>query len=77
MTQRQNRRKKGLGQEQRLEDEKQWEAAEQAQRRTARIAEGRAAKDGSEFTNKAVKESVWTGNGAEVVEKSLALENRS
>lgn len=70
--QRQNRRKKELEQEQRQEDERQRKAAEEAQRRTARIAEGRAAKDGSEFTNKAVKESVWTANGAKAADKSTA-----
>ncbi|VBB72666.1 Putative protein of unknown function [Podospora comata] len=63
--QRQNRRKKELEQEQRQEDERQRKVAEEAQRRQARIAEGRAAKDGSEFTNKAVKESVWTAGKTE------------
>ncbi|KAK0669430.1 hypothetical protein QBC41DRAFT_223998 [Cercophora samala] len=63
--QRQNRRKKELEQEQRQEDERQRKVAEEAQRRQARIAEGRAAKDGSEFTNKAVKESVWTAGKPE------------
>ncbi|KAK0729334.1 hypothetical protein B0T21DRAFT_292555 [Apiosordaria backusii] len=69
--QRQNRRKKELEQEQRQEDERQRKIAEEAQRRQARIAEGRAAKDGSEFTNKAVKESVWTaGNGTKTETKT-------
>ncbi|KAK4181673.1 hypothetical protein QBC36DRAFT_39706 [Triangularia setosa] len=62
--QRQNRRKKELEQEQRQEDERQRKVAEEAQRRQARIAEGRAAKDGSEFTNKAIKESVWAAGNS-------------
>ncbi|KAK4161984.1 hypothetical protein QBC43DRAFT_216374 [Cladorrhinum sp. PSN259] len=63
--QRQNRKKKEQEQEQRREDEKHRKAAEEAQRRVARIAEGRAAKDGSAFmTAQTQKPSVWTGNEA-------------
>ncbi|KAH6610454.1 hypothetical protein Trco_000474 [Trichoderma cornu-damae] len=64
--QRQNRKKAEAAKAAREETEKERKALEEKQRRTARIAEGRAAKDGSEFMA-AVNgnKSVWDGaNGA-------------
>ncbi|CAM1506978.1 Fc.00g066190.m01.CDS01 [Cosmosporella sp. VM-42] len=58
--QRQNRKKAEAAKEARLEAEKERKGLEEKQRRQARIAEGRAAKDGSQFTTAAVKSSSWT-----------------
>ncbi|KOS19079.1 hypothetical protein ESCO_000999 [Escovopsis weberi] len=68
--QRQNRKKAEAAKAAREEAEKERKILEENQRRTARIAEGRPAKDGSEFTNGAKgMQSSWTHigrNGAEV-----------
>ncbi|KAK3330145.1 hypothetical protein B0H66DRAFT_47321 [Apodospora peruviana] len=63
--QRQNRQKAEAAKLERRETEKQRQVALEAQRRLARISEGRAAKDGSAFMAAAAKpaQSVWTGNG--------------
>ncbi|KAK8070143.1 hypothetical protein PG994_006759 [Apiospora phragmitis] len=57
--QRQNRKKAEAAKAARLEEEQERKKLEEAQRRQARIAEGRAAKDGSAYTTAAAKESVW------------------
>lgn len=62
--QRQNRLKAEAAKAEREEIEKQRKVDMEAQRRQARIAEGRAAKDGSTFVAAQAKPSVWTGNGA-------------
>ncbi|ROW14837.1 hypothetical protein VPNG_03808 [Cytospora leucostoma] len=61
--QRQNRLKAERAKADREEDEKVRKALLETQRRTAREAEGRAAKDGSTFIA-AQKPSPWTGTGA-------------
>jgi len=61
--QRQNRQKAEAAKALREEAEKQRKVDMEAQRRQARIAEGRAAKDGSGFMAAQAKQSVWTGNG--------------
>lgn len=58
--QRQNRQKAEAAKALREETEKQRKVDMEAQRRQARIAEGRPAKDGSAFT---AAQSAWTGNG--------------
>ncbi|KAG6015033.1 hypothetical protein E4U43_005857 [Claviceps pusilla] len=61
--QRQNRKKAEAAKEAREEAEKERKALEEKQRRTARIAEGRAAKDGSQFVASTNGANSWT-NGA-------------
>lgn len=61
--QRQNRLKAERAKAEREEEEKVRKALMEAQRRKAREAEGRAAKDGSAFMT-AQKPSPWTGTGA-------------
>lgn len=58
--QRQNRKKAEAAKAAREEAEKERKVLEEKQRRTARIAEGRAAKDGSQFTAAKVGKSAWT-----------------
>lgn len=58
---RQNRKKREAEQEARADAEAQRKIMEENQRRTARLAEGRAAKDGSGFVAKAAAASVWKG----------------
>ncbi|KAL0474280.1 hypothetical protein QR685DRAFT_593103 [Neurospora intermedia] len=63
--QRQNRKKAEAEKAAREEAEKARQVLLEKQRREARIAEGRAAKDGSAFmAAQAAKSSAWTGNGA-------------
>ena len=62
--QRQNRQKAEAAKALREETEKQRQVDMEAQRRQARIAEGRPAKDGSAFMAAQAKQSAWTGNGA-------------
>ncbi|TVY27350.1 hypothetical protein LHYA1_G003001 [Lachnellula hyalina] len=63
--QRQNRKKAEAKKLAREEDEKERQVTLEQQRRTARIAEGRAAKDGSSFTaTKAPTESAWIASPA-------------
>lgn len=62
--QRQNRQKAEAAKLAREEAEKQRQVLLEKQRREARIAEGRAAKDGSAFMAAQAAKSVWTGNGA-------------
>jgi hypothetical protein len=62
--QRQNRQKAEAAKALREETEKHRKTDMEAQRRQARIAEGRAAKDGSAFMAQAQQQSAWTGNGA-------------
>jgi len=61
--QRQNRQKAEAAKVAREEAEKQRQVALEAQRRLARISEGRAAKDGSAFMASQVAQSAWKGNG--------------
>ena len=61
--QRQNRKKAEAAKEVRAEAELERKALEEKQRRAARVADGRPAKDGSQFTAAAVANSAWT-NGA-------------
>ncbi|KAJ4394368.1 hypothetical protein N0V93_003585 [Gnomoniopsis smithogilvyi] len=58
--QRQNRQKRELEKAEKEEAEKLRKVAEEAQRRTARLAEGRPAKDGSGFAA-AQKANAWAG----------------
>ncbi|KAH6689142.1 hypothetical protein F5X68DRAFT_77710 [Plectosphaerella plurivora] len=58
--QRQNRKKAEERKLAREEDEKERKVLMEKQRRTAREAAGVPAKDGSQFTNAAVKSSAWT-----------------
>lgn len=60
--QRQNRQKAEAAKALREETEKQRKVDMEAQRRQARIAEGRPVKDGSTFTAQ-TQQSAWTGNG--------------
>ncbi|KAK1757457.1 hypothetical protein QBC47DRAFT_156754 [Echria macrotheca] len=62
--QRQNRQKNEAAKALREETEQQRQVALEAQRRAARIAEGRAAKDGSSFMASQAQPSVWLSNGA-------------
>jgi len=62
--QRQNRQKVEAAKVEREEAEKQRQVALEAQRRLARVSEGRAAKDGSAFMASQAAQSAWTGNGA-------------
>ncbi|KAG5930187.1 hypothetical protein E4U42_002741 [Claviceps africana] len=61
--QRQNRKKAEAAKEAREVAEKERKSLEEKQRRTARIAEGRAAKDGSQFSASTNGANSWT-NGA-------------
>ncbi|TPX16767.1 uncharacterized protein E0L32_003708 [Thyridium curvatum] len=61
--QRQNRRKAEAAKADREEAEKARKVLEEQQRRTARIAEGRAAKDGSAFMASQAASNAWTNNG--------------
>ncbi|KAL2130317.1 hypothetical protein VTI74DRAFT_6643 [Chaetomium olivicolor] len=61
--QRQNRQKAEAAKALREETEKQRKIDMEAQRRQARIAEGRPAKDGSAFMAAQAQKSAWTGNG--------------
>ncbi|KAL2158503.1 hypothetical protein VTH06DRAFT_4270 [Thermothelomyces fergusii] len=61
--QRQNRQKAEAAKALREEAEKQRKADMEAQRRLARIAEGRPAKDGSASMAQAQQSSAWTNNG--------------
>ncbi|KAK8097144.1 hypothetical protein PG999_013088 [Apiospora kogelbergensis] len=63
--QRQNRKKAEAAKAARQEDEVERKKLEEAQRRQARVAEGRAAKDGSAFMAAANKESVWKPKAGE------------
>ncbi|KPM38074.1 hypothetical protein AK830_g8499 [Neonectria ditissima] len=58
--QRQNRKKAEAAKAAREESEKERKTLEEKQRRTARIAEGRAAKDGSQFLAANGTKSSWT-----------------
>lgn len=58
---RQNRKKREAEQEARADAEAQRKIMEENQRRTARLAEGRAAKDGSTFMAKVAASSAWKG----------------
>ncbi|KAK7417931.1 hypothetical protein QQX98_004233 [Neonectria punicea] len=58
--QRQNRKKAEAAKAAREESEKERKTLEEKQRRTARIAEGRAAKDGSQFMAANGTKSSWT-----------------
>jgi len=69
--QRQNRQKAEAAKALREEAEKQRKVDMEAQRRQARIAEGRPAKDGSAFMAQA-QQSAWTGNGANGSSSSAA-----
>lgn len=61
--QRQNRKKAEAKKTAREEDEKMRQVTMEQQRRTARVAEGRAAKDGSSFmAAKTPTESAWIGS---------------
>ncbi|KAK7976715.1 hypothetical protein PG990_008561 [Apiospora arundinis] len=71
--QRQNRKKAEAAKAARQEEEVERKKLEEAQRRQARIAEGRAAKDGSAFMAAANKESVWKPK-AEEEESSKLVE---
>lgn len=63
--QRQNRAKAEAARLAREAEEAERKVKLEQQRRTARIAEGRAAKDGSSFTNAAApKNNAWAGSGA-------------
>ncbi|KAK0730460.1 hypothetical protein B0H67DRAFT_596593 [Lasiosphaeris hirsuta] len=62
--QRQNRLKAEAAKAVREESEKQRQVALEAQRRLARISEGRAAKDGSTFVAAQAAQSVWSDKGA-------------
>ncbi|KAJ4295878.1 hypothetical protein N0V88_004580 [Collariella sp. IMI 366227] len=62
--QRQNRQKAEAAKAFREETEKQRKVDMEAQRRQARVAEGRAAKDGSAFMAAQAQKSAWTSNGA-------------
>ncbi|KAI8684366.1 hypothetical protein NCS57_00102600 [Fusarium keratoplasticum] len=57
--QRQNRKKAEAAKAAREEAEKERKVLEEKQRRTARVAEGRAAKDGSQFMAAQAAKSVW------------------
>ncbi|KAJ9157419.1 hypothetical protein NKR23_g774 [Pleurostoma richardsiae] len=61
--QRQNRRKVEEAKAMREQAEKERKVKMEAQRRLAREAEGRPAKDGSAFVASQAKPSVWTANG--------------
>ncbi|KAK4155498.1 hypothetical protein C8A00DRAFT_41858 [Chaetomidium leptoderma] len=61
--QRQNRQKAEAAKAFREETEKERRVDMEAQRRQARIAEGRSAKDGSASMAKAQQQSAWAGNG--------------
>lgn len=61
--QRQNRKKAELAKAVREEAEADRKVKLEAQRRTARVAEGRAAKDGSAFMAAQAKSNAWKGNG--------------
>ena len=76
--QRQNRKKNEMNKQAREEEEKARKIKEEQQRRTARIAEGRAAKDGSTFmAAKAPSTSAWTAptavNGSKNVDATVDL----
>ncbi|KAF4124024.1 hypothetical protein GMORB2_5740 [Geosmithia morbida] len=58
--QRQNRKKAEAAKAAREEAEKERRVLEEKQRRAARIAEGRPAKDGSQYTAASVKSSAWS-----------------
>jgi hypothetical protein len=63
--QRQNRQKAEAAKALREENEKQRKADMEAQRRQARIAEGRPAKDGSAFVAAQNQQSAWSRNGTD------------
>lgn len=71
--QRQNRKKREQERAAREEEEKERKVKQEAQRRTARLAEGRAAQDGSAFMA-AQKTSAWTGNATNGNSGSKAAE---
>lgn len=71
--QRQNRKKAEAAKAARQEDEAERKKLEEAQRRQARVAEGRAAKDGSAFMAAANKESVWKPKPEEESSKLVEL----
>ncbi|KAK8085617.1 hypothetical protein PG997_006888 [Apiospora hydei] len=71
--QRQNRKKAEAAKAAREEEEIERKKLEEAQRRQARIAEGRAAKDGSGFMAAANKESVWKPKPEEGSAKRVEL----
>ncbi|KAI1321943.1 hypothetical protein F5Y16DRAFT_388011 [Xylariaceae sp. FL0255] len=74
--QRQNRKKAEAAKAAREEDEKERKVLMEQQRRTARIAEGRPAKDGSAFTN---TQNAWTAkptNGSAPVQLLDTIEKK-
>jgi hypothetical protein len=72
--QRQNRKKAEAAKAAREETEKERKALEEKQRRAARIAEGRAAKDGSQFTAAQNKSSAWKGEAPKAANDAPAAQ---
>ncbi|KAF4958175.1 hypothetical protein FSARC_11059 [Fusarium sarcochroum] len=72
--QRQNRKKAEAAKAAREESEKERKGLEEKQRRAARIAEGRAAKDGSQFTAAQNKSSAWTQGAPKAPEAAPAAQ---
>ncbi|KFX90056.1 hypothetical protein O988_08361 [Pseudogymnoascus sp. VKM F-3808] len=70
--QRQNRKKREAEKLALEESEKDRKVLQESQRRTAREAEGRAAKDGSQYTNAAAAASVWKADQAAKAEAKPA-----
>ncbi|KAK3394782.1 hypothetical protein B0H63DRAFT_57803 [Podospora didyma] len=68
--QRQNRLKAEAAKAERAEAEKERQVALEAQRRLARISEGRAAKDGSTSMASYAAQSAWNGNSNGSISKS-------
>ncbi|KAF4493942.1 hypothetical protein FAGAP_9926 [Fusarium agapanthi] len=73
--QRQNRKKAEAAKAAREESEKERKVLEEKQRRAARIAEGRAAKDGSQFTAAQSKSSAWKEGAPKAPEAAPAQTN--
>ncbi|KAJ4271824.1 hypothetical protein NW762_000530 [Fusarium torreyae] len=72
--QRQNRKKAEAAKAAREESEKERKVLEEKQRRAARIAEGRAAKDGSQFTAAQNNKSAWTQGAPKAPEAASAAQ---
>ncbi|KAF5669262.1 hypothetical protein FHETE_5020 [Fusarium heterosporum] len=70
--QRQNRKKAEAAKAAREESEKERKGLEEKQRRAARLAEGRAAKDGSQFTAAQNKSSAWKEGASKAPEAVAA-----
>ncbi|KAH6961039.1 hypothetical protein DER45DRAFT_184831 [Fusarium avenaceum] len=70
--QRQNRKKAEAAKAAREESEKERKVLEEKQRRSARVAEGRAAKDGSQFTAAQNKSSAWKEGAPKAPEPATA-----